>query len=119
MYGPALDAATASPVNQNPDGMLEVPGWRSIGAGPAGLATLKALADAGVPAVCFEPPATARRPVGVRRPALVRVPHAAPEHQPHPHRVRRLPDARATGPTTPATRRVAGYLADYARTFGL
>ena len=61
----------------------------------AGLATLKALADAGVPAVCFEAADPPRRPVGVRGDRLARVPHPAPEHQPGPDRVRRPPDAGA------------------------
>ena len=48
-----------------------------------------------------------------------RLPLAAPDHEPRPHRVRRAPDARRARPTTRAATRSGRYLEDYAERFGL
>ncbi|MEV0726704.1 FAD-dependent oxidoreductase [Micromonospora purpureochromogenes] len=89
-----------------------------IGAGAAGLATLKALADAGVPAVCFEAgdrvgglwvfgspgsPAYRTLHLNTSRRRTEFVDHPMPAHW----------------PDYPDHTRVAGWLADYADRFGL
>ncbi|MDH6463037.1 cation diffusion facilitator CzcD-associated flavoprotein CzcO [Micromonospora sp. A200] len=89
-----------------------------IGAGAAGLATLKALADAGVPAVCFEAgdrvgglwvygspgsPAYRTLHLNTSRRRTEFADHPMPAHW----------------PDYPGHTRVAGWLADYAERFGL
>ncbi|MFC3502874.1 flavin-containing monooxygenase [Micromonospora krabiensis] len=89
-----------------------------VGAGAAGLATLKALADAGVPAVCFE----ATDQVGglwvygspgspAYRTLHLNTSRGRTQFADHP-----MP---ADWPDYPDHTRVAGYLADYADRFGL
>ncbi|WP_320068709.1 flavin-containing monooxygenase [Micromonospora sp. RTGN7] len=89
-----------------------------VGAGAAGLATLKALADAGVPAVCFEAADT----VGglwvygspdspAYRTLHLNTSKARTQFADHP-----MP---AHWPDYPDHTRIAGYLHDYARRFGL
>jgi cation diffusion facilitator CzcD-associated flavoprotein CzcO len=89
-----------------------------IGAGPAGLATLKALADAGVPAVCFD---AGDRPGGLW---VLGGPHSSAYRTLHLNTSRTRTEFAdfpmpADWPDYPGHERVAGYLADYARTFGL
>ena len=89
-----------------------------IGAGAAGLATLKALADAGVPAVCFEAADTVGGlwVYGAADSPAYRTLHlntsrGRTEFADHP-----MP---AHWPDYPDHTRIAGYLADYADRFGL
>ncbi|MEV0428063.1 NAD(P)-binding domain-containing protein [Micromonospora sp. NPDC050495] len=98
--------------------MTAAPTVAVVGAGAAGLATLKALADAGVPAVAFdsadtvgglwvygapESPAYRTLHLNTSRGRTEFADHPMPGHW----------------PDYPDHRRVAGYLADYADRFGL
>ncbi|MFI7427861.1 flavin-containing monooxygenase [Micromonospora sp. NPDC049836] len=98
--------------------MTAAPTVAVVGAGAAGLATLKALADAGVPAVAFDSADT----VGglwvygapdspAYRTLHLNTSRGRTEFADHP-----MP---AHWPDYPDHRRVAGYLADYADRFGL
>ncbi|WP_327003658.1 NAD(P)-binding domain-containing protein [Dactylosporangium sp. NBC_01737] len=89
-----------------------------IGAGPAGLATLKALADAGVPAVCFD---AGDRPGGLW---VYGGPHSSAYRTLHLNTSRTRTEFAdfpmpADWPDYPGHATIAAYLADYARTFGL
>ncbi|MDO3705749.1 NAD(P)-binding domain-containing protein [Micromonospora sp. C28SCA-DRY-2] len=98
--------------------MVGQPTVAVIGAGAAGLASLKALADAGVPAVCFE---AADRVGGLwvygapgspaYRTLHLNTSRRRTEFADHP-----MPD---DWPDYPDHTRIAGYLADYAHRFGL
>ncbi|MEU0555646.1 NAD(P)-binding domain-containing protein [Dactylosporangium sp. NPDC006015] len=89
-----------------------------IGAGPAGLATLKALADARVPAICFD---AGDRPGGLW---VLGGPHSSAYRTLHLNTSRTRTEFAdfpmpAGWPDYPGHASVAAYLADYARTFGL
>jgi hypothetical protein len=89
-----------------------------IGAGPAGLTTLKALADVGVPAVCFD---AGDRPGGLW---VFGGPHSSAYRTLHLNTSRtrtEFADHPMPGdwPDYPGHADVAGYLDGYARTFGL
>ncbi|MEU9743644.1 NAD(P)-binding domain-containing protein [Micromonospora chersina] len=98
--------------------MTARPGVAVIGAGAAGLATLKALADAGVPAVAFE---TADTVGGLwvygspgspaYRTLHLNTSKGRTQFADHP-----MPE---DWPDYPGHERIAGYLADYADRFGL
>jgi cation diffusion facilitator CzcD-associated flavoprotein CzcO len=98
--------------------MAAAPTVAVIGAGAAGLATLKALADAGVPAVCFEATDTVGGlwVYGAAGSPAYRTLHlntskGRTEFADHP-----MP---AHWPDYPDHTRIAGYLTDYATRFGL
>ncbi|NUO56059.1 MAG: NAD(P)-binding domain-containing protein [Hamadaea sp.] len=89
-----------------------------IGAGPSGLATLKALTDHGVPARCFDP--------GDRVGGLwvLGGPHSSAYRTLHLNTSRTRTEFAdhpmpAEWPDYPDHTRIAGYLHDYAETFGL
>ena len=89
-----------------------------IGAGPSGLATLKALTDQGVPARCFDP--------GDRVGGLwvLGGPHSSAYRTLHLNTSRTRTEFAdypmpAEWPDYPDHTRIAGYLHDYAQTFGL
>ncbi|MEV6969486.1 NAD(P)-binding domain-containing protein [Hamadaea sp. NPDC051192] len=89
-----------------------------IGAGPSGLATLKALTDQGVPARCFDP--------GDRVGGLwvLGGPHSSAYRTLHLNTSRTRTEFAdypmpADWPDYPDHSRIAGYLGDYAETFGL
>ncbi|MET7418908.1 NAD(P)-binding domain-containing protein [Dactylosporangium sp. NPDC005555] len=89
-----------------------------IGGGPAGLATLKALADAGVPAICFD---AGDRPGGLW---VIGGPHSSAYRTLHLNTSRTRTEFAdfpmpADWPDYPGHERVAGYLAAYAGAFGL
>ncbi len=90
-----------------------------VGAGPAGLAALRALDAAGIDAVAFERGARVGgvwtledRPTAAYRSLHLITSRAA-------HRVRRAPDARRARRTTRAATRSGRYLEGYAERFGL
>ena len=89
-----------------------------IGAGPAGLATLKALADRGIDAICFDP--------GDRLGGLwvFDGPHSGAYRTLHLNTSRTRTQYAdfpmpADWPDYPSHDRILGYLTDYAETFGL
>jgi cation diffusion facilitator CzcD-associated flavoprotein CzcO len=89
-----------------------------IGAGPSGLATLKALADAGVPAVCLD---AGERPGGLW---VLGGPHSSAYRTLHLNTSRSRTEFAdhpmpADWPDYPDHARVADYLAGYAERFGL
>ncbi|WP_051367473.1 flavin-containing monooxygenase [Hamadaea tsunoensis] len=89
-----------------------------IGAGPSGLATLKALADRGVPAVCFDP---GERVGGLW---VIGGPHSSAYRTLHLNTSKGRTEFAdhpmpAGWPDYPDHARVAAYLQDYAQTHGL
>ena len=90
-----------------------------IGAGPAGLAALRALTAAGLDAVAFERGGARRRGVDARGPADRGLPLAAPDHEPRAHGVRRAPDAATGTPDYPSREAVGTWLEDYVERFEL